>query len=87
MVWGRLTGPVRFCLRALPPAPRAEEDWIDCNDRMRFSNRMRFLSAAALGIVADVFAMGDASSARMQQAHVAAFAGAPQHCFSLPEMH
>jgi hypothetical protein len=28
---------------------------------------MRLLAAAALGIVADVFAMGDAYSARMQQ--------------------
>lgn len=48
---------------------------------MRFSNRMRLLAAAALGIVADVFAMGDAYSARMQQAHVAAFAGAPRELF------
>ena len=45
---------------------------------MRFSNRMRFLAAAALGIAADLFAMGDAYgySARMQHAHAAAFVGA-----------
>lgn len=45
---------------------------------MRFSNRMRFLAAAALGIVADLFAMGDAYgySTRMQQSHVAAFVAA-----------
>ena len=48
---------------------------------MRFSNRMLLLAAAALGIVAVVFAMGDAYSARMQQAHVAAFAGAPRELF------
>ena len=81
-----MTGSGRFCLRGLPRAPRAGENCIDWNDRMRFSNRMRLLAAAALGIVADVFAMGDAHSARMQQAYVAAFAGAPRNCFSLPEM-
>ena len=43
---------------------------------------MRLLAAAALGIVADVFAMRDAYSVRMQQAHVAAFAGAPRNCSS-----
>ena len=48
---------------------------------MRFSNRMLLLAAAALGIVADVFAMGDAYSARMRQAHVAAFAGPPRELF------
>ena len=48
---------------------------------MRFIKRMRLLAAASLGIVADVFAMGDAYSARMQQAHVAAFASAPRELF------
>jgi hypothetical protein len=46
---------------------------------MRFRKRMLFLAAAAaLGIVADLFAMGDAYeySARMQQTHVAAFVAA-----------
>lgn len=47
---------------------------------------MRLLAAAALGIVADVFAMGDAYSARMQQAHGAASRAHPGNCFSLPEM-
>ena len=31
---------------------------------MRFSNRMRLLAAAALGIVADVFAMGEMRTRR-----------------------
>ena len=48
---------------------------------MRFIKRMRLLAAASLGIVADVFAMGDAYSARMQQAHVAAFASVPPELF------
>ena len=48
---------------------------------MRFSNRMLLLAAAALGIVADVFAMRDAYSVRMQQAHVAAFGSStPENC-------
>lgn len=44
---------------------------------MRLSNKVRFMAAAALGMVADPFAMGDAYgySARIQEAHAAAFVG------------
>src|SRR5215469_16621315 len=45
---------------------------------MRFSTRTRFMGAAALGMVTDLFAMGDVYgySARIEQTHAAAFVGA-----------
>src|SRR6516225_6655021 len=70
---GTLDGLRAFLSACVTSSAPSRENCIDWNDRMRFSNRMHFLAASALGIVADVFAMGDAYSARMQQAHVAAF--------------
>ena len=50
---------------------------------MSIRTRTRFITAVALGMVADLLTTGDAFgySARMQQPHVAAFVGAPVAMF------